>query len=734
MNRSGYLALVLLSVALLVYLLWPAKAGPGEPVNVLPATAYKTAPKTFTLTSGGRTQRVDGDTVTVNGVALPLAADKANALWLAITALRAAADKVQAQIGDEQLAAYHLDGTRELSAPGVRLRWSLIDSIAYVHISPANQLFLLPGFTAITLDRAAGALHQSQLVSTAGVQQLTINGLLLTPSPDGWIAPIAPQRPPFHQRVAPLLTLLGRLTLDGPDAAPTTLLPIAATITLSSALSAGVGTMATTERTLTLYQQIPGGAGVAAFATLPPQPVPAALMQQFTAVVAEMANDYPFDLDRTLDRGGIKDVIVTRAGAAWFTLERREKKAEAGDTNLDVVWSGGRQPAAPEAMDWLTEAANAVAIKNPEKSATPYAVPAEATVLCFRHDDGRETSFALTATVAQSDRWRGTVATVPPLMHDLAPDRLLDRRLSRRAPERVVKLQRIMHGDAPVQEVYAQDDRRSWSKIFPVAKAADASAIARLARAVCQASADDVRLSTPEDAARFREPVLELALRFSPKDVERTKDDVRLEETAVKDWGLSVIRDGDAWQALDLDDGRVYRLADALIDEWQLPLENALLIPVVPSLVRGFTVKSGIKGTPNSKDAKSEFRCDRDGATWRLTENGVSRAADPVQVRRFLRRLVEARAVRRDSGGGDLLPAEIAATITLDLPGSGENDSAQQTLGIGIAVGDLAPITLTSPTPSLTLPGRLILPEEQAAGLVITSAVLLPADVPASAP
>jgi len=704
MTRTGYLILLVLTVLLGVYLFWPS----GHR-----AAGYQVAydgpqPTSFTVRVGGRTQVVTGDSVATAGLSRPANNEAIYQLWFQLGEISATSDRARLGVPESELGAYGLSAEAELSASDLRIRWGTAAGKAYVWVNPGGRLLVVSPADVKSLNAQLLRLDDRQLLRTVGLTGLTVDGLALSPGEHGWLAPVDAGRPNFDLRVRGLLHWLNRLRLDQLDARDPGPLPVVGSVVLQ-------GDAITPRQDLTAYRQ--GDRGLVKVTGLPAQEVDGAWLAAFQERLASFTENPVCDLDRRFTRGDIARVEVLRAGAPWFRLERLAKTAEPDDTNLEVVWEGGREVAAPDAMDALCDAASAVLVSAPQL-ATASSSSAGITVH-FHHDDGREVMVGWLGESAWSDTHHGRLLSLPRLFADLAPDRLLDLRLVRRGPERVVKVQRRQQGAE--DEVYAADDGRVWTRTWPAERRrpTDLAAVMRLVRAVAQASASAAHLATPADHDRFASPEMTLDLRFGPKGVERITQDLRLDDAAVHDWGLRLRRAGQSWQALQIDGGIVYDLDDAVVEEWRQTLDDALLLPVVPSQVLAFEVRRGAAG--------GAFRVERSGATWQLRDlpDGVARPADPLQVRRYLRGLLEARAQRLQVDAGSVTAAETAFSLSLELVGGGDNPLIQLIIVGRPAADGLVPIAIESARDNLAIRGRLLFPAVQVERLDASTAAFL---------
>ncbi len=703
MTRTGYLILMSLTVLLGAYLFWPSAQR---------AAGYQVAydgpqPTTFTVRTAGRTQEVTGDLVRVAGLSRPVDKDALYQLWFQLRELSATSDRVRVGVPEGELAAYGLSADDELSAGDLRIRWGSAAGRGYVAVNPGGRLLVVNPGAVTNLAKQLLRLDDRRLVRTAGVTGLSVNELALSPGAQGWLAPVDAGRPNFDLRVRALLLWIERLRLNQLEAREPGPLPVVGSVSLQ-------GDAVTPHQALTVYRQ--GEGGLVTVTGLPAQEVDAGWLAGFQQCLASFSEDPVCDLDRRFGRGDIARVEILRDGTPSFRLERLAKTAEPGDSNLEVVWSGGRETAAPDAMDALCDAASGVLVTAPQLATSGSSA---GLTVNFHHDDGRVISVGWHEDIAWSDTHRGRLTSLPRLFAELAPDRLLDLRLVRRGPERVVKVQRRQQGAE--DEVYAADDGRVWTRTWPVERRrpADLTAVMRLVRAVAQASASAARLATPADHDYFAEPDLSIDLRFGPKGVERITQDLRLDEAAVKDWGLRLRRVDTTWQALQIDGGIVYDLEEAVVEEWRQPLDDALLLPVVPSQVLAFEVRRGPGG--------GAFRVERAGASWQLRElpEGAPRRADPIQVRRYLRGLLEARAQRLQLDAGSVTGAETSMSLALELVGGGDAPLTQVVI-VGRPAGDgTVPVAVESARDSLTVRGRLWFPAAQIERLETSTAAFL---------
>ncbi len=735
MTRTAYLIICLAMLVLGAYVLWPERG----PVGAGVALVAGPLPAALTVRGGGLVQEVVPEGVRIQGVLRPLAADHLDVLWTVLTALRAPAAKVVEKVPEERLADYGIDGTRALDAGAFHLRWGVNGDTGYLWEGGTHRLAAFPADVIRSLDQRVGRLDRLTLVPTDALAELAVGALRIVPQGNDWVDAGAPGRPPLTRRVLRLLTLVDRLQLmdfAGPARGADT--PLGELrITLKSGTQQTVrvwrGAARLADAVAGAAALVPAAApGRAQVDDLPVQPLPANQLAQWDAALADLGRDYLFNLARDFSGNPVAELAVTRAGMPVVRLEKHGLRDELkGQSQWDVVWPGGREVADAAAVARIAYALDQLVVQAPRPRTAADVPPADATVLGFRFQSSqRVLSIALAGERIWSATHVATVAAWPDDLRDLGPDRMLDTRLTTRALERVVKLQRLVHDEQPPRaELYAADGTAGWRQVLPVPGAVNQLAVERIARAICTARAQSARLATAADRALLAAPALEVSLRFAPARALRSNDDSRASDTVDQDLGLAFAREGESWRALDSDGGVSFLVDPELVELLRLPVLDNLVLPLVPSLVERIEVQTG----------RSRYRLARSVAGWTLATLGPdgqpdaagARPADAVQVRRYLRLLAGLRAARSDAQAGPLLPAELAASIICVLPGRDRDVGAEEQLVLAVgrpAADGSVPLHAEAGRGERGGPqGRAWIPAAEAANLIWPEARFLPA-------
>jgi hypothetical protein len=217
------------------------------------------------------------------------------------------------------------------------------------------------------------------------------------------------------------------------------------------------------------------------------------------------------------------------------------------------------------------------------------------------------------------------------------------------------------------------------------------------------------------------QPEFELDVRFAPVASRRSNDQERLDDTDDSELGLAFAREGDGWRVVDKE-GAVSWLVDTdQVEQLRAPFDNGQVLPVAPSLVRRIEIITA---------GRRLYLIAVEGG-WRLRAAGVDgrlgdvRVADAVQVRRYLRTLTALAAQRRDVAAGPLQPDESLGSVSLILPGRGDEDEA---LVLGVARPVAGQVALTVDGPAVRVPrGRAYVAADAAAGLLPAVEQFVPA-------
>ncbi len=714
MNRIGYLVIAVLIVGLAAYLFWPqAVVGEGVPLFDRPE------PAEFVVKAAGLEQRVTGRTVTVAGLDRPVDAQRVAGLWTMLHAIAVPKAKIVDPVAPDQLSAYGIDGTREISATAptaLTLRWG--ESGGNGYIWDGHRLFNVPEPAVARLETAAGRLDVMAALPSAGsIERIDTGAAVVERTATGWRDTRHPERATCTVRAGHLLGRIAALQLA--NLAPAAATEPACVLHVSSAHPA--------EEHVVTLGAMPGGAagGTIAVDALPAQRIGIDEFTGWKHDCDELAHDYLVDLDPGQARVDIEHVVAQLGGRPWFSADRRQASFRPGETDWDVSWEGGREAASEDSVASLLAVLAAIPIE--DSAAGPSPLPASLTArrLCLVHQNGGIDDITIDGDQAWTPTHHGRVAVLPAMLASLEPATLLDRALTVPAPERVEKLQRqeFAH-QPPAQEVVARAEDGTWSRTFPAPApgtsraAVDAVVVGRLARALCAARATSVRLLTDEDRATLEHPVFELDARFAPRAAGAPSMEIADErDTVPQDRGFAFAPEspaqaatnaggGGAWRAVDKEGGVSYLLDAETVDILRAPIDADALYPVVPGLVRTIEVVT----------AKERYVIERGDQGWTVRDadaaNGSSPPSPPepaneIEVRRLFRDLAELRALSREPTAAPLLPTAASATICCAMPASA-GETERLTLTIGGAENGSAPASIDSTRPQTPVPkGRV---------------------------
>lgn len=687
MTRIGYAILCAVILALAGYVFWPEKAE-GDSIERLwsGGTNY---PTRYQVRLGELQQAVEVPQVTVQGIKRALDAEAHERLWSRIRILGATADRVVRNIGPEQLAAYGITETRRVTCDAIVLGWARSAQGGYVWEGRSRRLLAVDGETVEALDQAAGRLDDRSLIDAAlRCTTVVVGGVTVAKDSDGrWRDQANPFRPAFNQRIGTLLRLAheGRLERFGEQ------LPMDA-VQVGEVVLAGKGGAA--QRIVVLTQRDRGWLRVG---DLPPQRLDAPGLAEWTMCFDDLRSDMLFDIEQRVIDSPLVEVQVSRAGRRVFRLEKHgvNDVDRDGSSRWDVVWDGGRETASGAAAALLAQACDRLRVTQVALRGVA-TEPADAISIEFVFSAKRDRLRVVLVPRDGGSRWevwsdshRGRAESVPRLLSEPSADDCLDTALSTRPALRVAKVQRQSFDQTGADEVFVSDKGvGAWRCSFPAARAqrpVNQLAVDRLVRSLCTARGRSTRLLRPEDRAIIASPIFSLALRFVPVVERRSEDGIRLGDTTDQDWLVAFGRTPEGWRAVDGDGGVSWLLSDELVDLLRQPLGDDLVFPIIASMVRRIEL-AGPQGRCRLTESNGRWTM-----TVTATAGGtLSRPADAVEVRRYLRTLANLRAVRR-GGAGPIPAAQTVGSVVCELPDVGD-EKAQAVLTIGRAAGDVVPV------------------------------------------
>jgi hypothetical protein len=713
MGRLGYLILLTLLIAGGAYVFWP------EPVEIEQPRLWKGGtPTRYRVLSGGLTQEIDGPTMRIDGIERPLDFSRHDELWSYVRSLKVN-ESVVTKVPEDQVNAYGLDGMRELSGGGLRLRWGGTGQDSYVWDGAAARLIPCDKMLITKLDALTRRLDQMMLIELPSIYGIAIDGLSLRLENGAWRDVLNAERPAFNRRVNRLYDVVEVLRLDDLHHRAAPLVPPQHQLRFSNKDAAQP------ERLVRLWPtEAAGGArdggGLVQVDALPVQRLDAAAYARWTTTLATFAGDYLFNLETEFAARPLGEIRVEDGAQLRFRLEKHGlNDVSSGRSQWDVVWPGGREPASENAAAAIAMAFDDMAVKEPRRRQAGEEPPPTAHRLTFVFKvDLRTMVVAVDGNRIWSPTHVATAVALPGLLARLVPDDMLDNALTLRGSERVVKIQRQWHrgphaGRSEVVAVSAGAGgvEGSWRQTWPkdAGGAISVLAVDRLARAFCTARGVDVRLPTPADRAVVADPTFELDVRFAPAQVKLSNDHTRLSDTTDQDLGYAFIPEGDRWRAVEKESGISYVVDAEVMEMLQAPLTDDLVMPLVPSLVIRIEITRG-DGRYALLRQDEDWRVQALDATGRAT--GDPLAAETVEVRRFLRLLTSLRALRNDPDAGPLAPEQTAGSVQCTFPASGEGYT-RVILNLGQPTGEQMPAVVDSGGMRGTPRGRAWLAADQ---------------------
>jgi hypothetical protein len=456
------------------------------------------------------------------------------------------------------------------------------------------------------------------------------------------------------------------------------------------------------------------------------QKLTASDLARWQAVVAAFQGDYLFNLEAEFGLRPLGEIRVNDANGLRFRLEKHGlNDVVDGRSQWDVVWPGGREAASEHAAAAIALAFDETAVREPKRRQAGDQPPPQARRLTFVFKvDQRTMEIAIDGERIWSPTHVATAVALPDLLRRLVPDDMLDQALTLRGAERVVKVQRQWHrgaqaGRAEVVAVAAGTGgaEGAWRRTFPQEAGGGISALAvdRLARAFCTARTLSVRLPTAADRAVLADPAFELDVRFAQAQVRLSNDHARLGDTTDQDLGFAFVPEGERWRAVEKESGISHLIDAELMDLLQAPLTDDLVLPLVPSLVQRIEISAPVSGRYALAQRGDDWMVQILDADGKLV--GDPKAADAIEVRRYLRLITGLRAKRNEPTAAAFAAAELSGSVSCSFPGTGDG-FARVTMGLGQPRDGELPVVVDGAGVRGIVGGRQYLTADQQAALL----------------
>ncbi len=682
MNRWMYLGSTGVLVVLLAYLFWP-KSLLGDSVSLWSGER----PQDFTVLDPRWKQEIAGSSIRIAGFDRSINPMAVGTLWRTLDGMKVGRANIKEGVVSDELVDYGIDQQHGIDAGPWLLRWGVKEGQGYLW--DGRRILAVPAEQVAGLQHAAQRLDDPALVADpSGIRDLSVDQQRFLAGTGGWQEADVPPRPELDRHIGQLISQLAGLQLKVLDAPPAT--------------GEVVHRLQFPDAKGKLHELSLRAAGdglLACYDAYPAQALGAGERSRWQVVIDALHRDYLLALDGDAARAQVKALSVERGGSPWFSAERRQLAYRPGETSWELSWSDGREtasePAVARILSMLCDVHVVHALGGPDPSPDdPFSL---AVVLTMQ--GGEQVALHLDGDRAWTAAFHGRMAPPSPV-EDIQPADLLELNLLDAAPERICKLQRIA-ASPPLHEVLVRSEDGSWSRSVgsgPV----DAVAIGRLAHALTESQAISARLLTEQDRAGMRAPALELDIRLSPRSAGAPRMEISDDrDTVPQDRGFACYQDGKLWRAVDVEGGVSYQLADDLVELLRTPLQSDQVMPLVPSLVSRLEIQR----------TGSLLVLEREGEEWWLSGQEAStalprQAADPTQVRRYLRLLAGLTATSRQGDAPTLLPGESSLSVVAFMPSSPGLESIALCLQEHGAVDADASVTASRPATPVP-PGRV---------------------------
>lgn len=629
MSRGLTVVLILIIAGLAALVAWPSADGPA-PVQM---PALGPVPTTLSIRLGERQIEIDGAQAQIDGqFALPADQAALAAWWQRFASQRPVTAR---QVASADLAAFGIDGSRELIIPGQpALRWGYAEDLAWWAID--GQVVGLSAGAGRRLEAALHGLVRPTLLPTGSVTAVEVGEVRVEQQPAAWRAGGRSPLERFDGRVSALYRYLDTLPV-----ASFTPLPAAAART-------PLATLITTDGAQTpLIRASHAGLVWLVVGEAPPQVLSAADQAHLDDLLVAFTEVRPFDTAPP-PATGPDSMVVERSGRPWFVLARDggDDRNPDGRSTWTVTWAAGHETADPAAARRLVATVRAIAVSEMTVSDTqPDWRLAPDAVRLVAVGEGMTTidvtwlgnRLALPGATA-------TAAALPDLLANLSPAACFERRLVPEAVRRVERIQQVrVADDGRRQYLHLRRGDAGWLRL-PVddhgaptgeaPQAVDPLVVARLLDALQHATALEVRAATavppvPSADGRF------LALRLAPLENPRNGQIDDLADAIASDrwWQFQTADDG-AWLAMAGHADVAYRLDTDTVDQLWADWAARPLVPLAPARVDVVSIEPS--GDPG---AALHLLRTRDG--WTATDgNGMAVPLDQSAVAAWLQRVL----------------------------------------------------------------------------------------------
>ena len=700
MSRLGYILCACMMLGLLYFIVW--SDDPDRMVFIFPEPLSTP----FTLESAVGTQYFDGTQLSVDGVPRPPNHSKIKNLGKFLKRMRVKAEFIRDGVGADQLAAYGLDGRYELRYADQRYRWAVTDGSGYVWHEQTQRLYVLRAKVISELIKTyAHRMDQRQLIELRGtVVQMHFNNLILerVSEAGGWLAPEQPHRPAFNARGDEILRQLRGYTLENVHGVekPETAKEIFQITLACAAPNAGPDHI---DQRLSVIILQDAQDSFIQVAEQPLQRLSARQWQALDEVCQACNKDYLLDIAHAVEGLPFNCVVVENKAGELYRLQRLGTEDEAynipGYSYWELVWPGGREAAMPNVGVRFFNVLNNLVVDDVRLQPNSAMKPAadEIAITCL--DESRQQRarvFWSAQGVVRSLFHHGQLQagrSGPRLSYAelIDPAQFLNNYVLPVDMRRVEKVQRIIETPAFQGELLQRQSLTQWQLSFYDAPGSlqreepgDAIFCNRLASAISHLQAERVQFADEAGRQRFAQAQRRIDVRLSAWDIQSGEDEYFLEETLARDWGMQLIADGDEWLGLNHDETLIYSFTASSLDPLFADVRSGYILSVVPNQIQQMRLR---------RRGADQFVLNRNGRIWETQYAGAWHAADPLQMRLFLRDLSRCQAQRIDDQLKTVHKDDIQYELQLFVPGY-EDRNEQITISIGTAVDGLYPCSV----------------------------------------